>query len=140
MRYMIVTDDFEKTRELQNLLACDMFEFSDDLDYSNTEFIIFIYKISKGRCNSYVYDACASINNKKVALIGYGGFGFDLNRLLLKRLKKRSNLVVYSKYEKEHNNNLIYNDIINKKVITDGMDYSEVLTGSLCRLLLKKEI
>lgn len=138
MKYIIITDEYEDTLNLQNLFSCKMYNYGSDIDYSDADFIILTYRINKGRCNSYVYDTCASISGKNVAIIGIGTFGFDINRLLLRRLKKRNNLVVYSRYVSKRCDQEIYDEVTNRKVRTDGMEHSEILTGSLCRLFFKK--
>lgn len=138
MRYVIISENLEAGKTLGQLFDCSVFSLNDDIDYNEYNFVILIYNVNKGRCSYGVFDVCAYLYDKHVALIGIGNTGFDVNNVLMKTLKRNNSLVVYSKYSKNLRNEEIHNDIINKIVKTDGKEFSEMFVGKLCRLIFRK--
>ncbi len=138
MKYLIISENLESSKNLGELFDCPVFDMKTEIDYSDYDFVILIYNVNKGRCSYDVFDICKSLYNKHIALIGIGNTGFDVNNVLMRALKRNSNLVVYSEYCKNLKTEEVYNNIVNKIVKTDGKEFSEMFVGKLCRILFRK--
>ncbi|MFV0425172.1 MAG: hypothetical protein ACK5K7_06425 [Bacilli bacterium] len=138
MNYVIVSENIEFGKELQNYFKCDLYSFLDEFEYINYDFFILMYDVNKGRCSYDVSSFLSRLNDKYIALIGRGNTGFDINSVLMKRIRNNNNLVVYSKYYKNYKYEEIQYDIRNKVVRTDGRELSEKFVGFLCRIFLRK--
>ncbi len=136
MKFSVVCEEdlMEYGKQFASNLNASLSSFSDEVKLEDT--VILIFNCKFGRTSYEVSCFEKNLVCKNVGIFCYGNTGFDIARLYKRMLKNQSSLLIYSKYFKNLDVSKSCNDLLEKKVMTDGNSFSEKFVGALCRLIL----
>lgn len=111
-------------------LNANICSFESELDNN----VIIIFETRLGRYSYQVEMLLDRLYDKNVSILCYGNTGFDVGRIFKNRLSKQGSVLVYSKYFKKLDTKKVSDDLLARRVETDGNSFNEKVIGAICRL------